>query len=119
MAAENRPTLRRTRDPGSGTVVFPPGAVEISAKVGDFPDSSRENTSVDGTAAHEGSVDRPIVTRLLPEPSVLVPSVKHAALGVSVMQYSPETLEKHVRRATPGNSEPVPRLTLDPRFTVI
>jgi hypothetical protein len=99
--------------------VFPPEFVEIPAKVGESPSSSSENTSVDGTAAQEGSVDKPIVTRLLPEPSVLVPSVKHAALGVSVMQYSPETLEKHVRRATPGNSELVPRLTLGPRLTVI
>jgi hypothetical protein len=56
---------------------------------------------------------------LLPEPSVLVPSVKQAALGVSVMQYSPETLEKHVSSATPGNSELVPKLTLVPRLTVI
>src|ERR1700733_15558183 len=119
MAVESSPALRRTRDPGSGTVVFPPEFVEISAKVGESPSSSSENTSVDGTAAQEGSVDKPIVTRLLPELSVLVPSVKHAALGVSGIQYSPETLEKHVRSATPGNSEPVPKLTLDPRLTVI
>src|SRR5579862_6733466 len=111
MAIARRPRLRRREEPGSGTDVLPPALVEISAKVGESPNSSSENTSVAGTVEHDGPVDRAIVTRLSPEAPVLVLSAKQDASGVSDMQYSPETPEKQVRRATPGKSELVPRLT--------
>src|SRR5579863_2240361 len=99
-------------DPGSGAGTEPE-FVETWPKVGESPSSSSENTNVDGTEAQDGAVDKLIVTRLFPEPSVLVPSVKHPAVGAVAMQYSPVTVGSHVMRPTP---KPLPRLTVDPRF---